>query len=155
MGWCWYRVDWRFQPPRPDLAQAAASRALLVEFLAGATAAFGTDPARTFLLGFSQGAAMSLAALLERPDLVRGAVLHSGRVVPGQAAPAGGLPGVEVLVVHGDADPVLPPARGREIRDLLAPLLGPRLEHREFDAAHEVTAETLAHASGWLSARLG
>jgi len=75
--------------------------------------------------------------------------------VPGQVPPAGGLPGVEVLVLHGTRDQVLPPARGREIRDLLAPLLGPRLEHEEHDAAHEVTARTLAHAAAWLAARLG
>jgi len=154
MGYCWYRVDWRFQPPRPDLEQAEASRALLVDFLAGAAAAFGTDPARTFLFGFSQGAAMALAALLARPGLVRGAVLHSGRVVPGQAPPPGGLPDVEVLVLHGLLDPVLPPERGREIRDLLSPALGARLQHREYAAAHEVTAETLADAADWLAARL-
>lgn len=154
MGYAWYQLDWRYQPPRPDLAQAAESRAVLVDFLERAPAAFGTDPARTFLFGFSQGAAMSLAALLERPALVRAAVLHSGRVVQGQAPPPASLPGVEVLVLHGRLDPVLPPARGREIRDLLAPLLGARLEHREYDAAHEVTAETLADAAAWLATRV-
>jgi len=33
-------------------------------------------------------------------------------------------------------------------------VLGPRLEYREEDAAHEVTAQTLAHAAAWLAARL-
>lgn len=155
MGWCWYRLDWRFQPPRADLDQLAASRALLLDFLAGAPAAFGTDPARTLLFGFSQGAAMALTALIARPDLVRGAVLHSGRVVQDQGPPRGDLAGVEVLALHGTRDPVLPPAHGREVRALLAPALGARLEYREYDAAHEVTAETLTHAAGWLAARLG
>ncbi|WP_041453289.1 alpha/beta hydrolase [Anaeromyxobacter dehalogenans] len=155
MGFAWYAIDWRTAPPRHDVAQAAASLEALLAFLAGAPAALGTDPARTFLLGFSQGAAMALAAALARPELVRGAVLHSGRPLPGQPAPAGGLAGLEVLVLHGLADPVLPPAQGRAIRDLLAPVLGPRLTHLELEGAHEVTAETLSEAARWLSARLG
>ncbi|ACG71811.1 phospholipase/Carboxylesterase [Anaeromyxobacter sp. K] len=155
MGFAWYAIDWRTSPPRHDAAQAAASLDILVAFLAAAPAALGTDPARTFLFGFSQGAAMSLAAALARPELVRGAVLHSGRPLPGQPAPAGELAGLEVLVLHGRADPVLPPEHGRAIRDLLAPALGPRLVHRELDGAHEVTAETLGEAARWLSARLG
>lgn len=155
MGYAWYALDWRTSPPRADLAQAAASRDLVTGWLAAAPAALGTDPARTFLFGFSQGAAMALAATLARPDLVRGAILHSGRVIPGQAPPAGPLPGLEVLVLHGLRDPVLDPERGREIRDLLRPALGERLVHRERDAAHEVTAETLADAAAWLEARLG
>jgi len=155
MGYCWYRVDWRFQPPRPDLEQAEASRDLLLDFVADAPVAFGTDPARTFLFGFSQGAAMSLEVLLARPELVRGAILHSGRVVRAGQAPPAGLPGVEVLVLHGRFDEVLPPERGREIRELLAPALGTRLQHREHPAAHEVTEETLADAAGWLAERLG
>jgi phospholipase/carboxylesterase len=154
MGHAWYAIDWSVAPPRPDLDQAAESRDALVAFLAGAPAELGTDPARTFLFGFSQGAAMALAASLARPSLVRGAVLHSGRVLPGQALPAGGLERLEVLVLHGLEDPVIPPEHGRAIRDLLAPALGPRLVHRERRAAHEVTEETLADAAAWLSARL-
>ncbi|HET9554077.1 MAG TPA: phospholipase, partial [Anaeromyxobacteraceae bacterium] len=155
MGYAWYALDWRTSPPRADAAQAAASRELLTGWLAQAPAALGTDPARTFLFGFSQGAAMALAATLARPDLVRGAILHSGRVIPGQPPPQGPLPGLDVLVLHGLRDPVLGPERGREIRDLLRPALGDRLVHREYDAAHEVTAETLAYAADWLKERVG
>ncbi|HET9552784.1 MAG TPA: alpha/beta fold hydrolase, partial [Anaeromyxobacteraceae bacterium] len=107
MGYAWYALDWRTSPPRADLDQAEASLALLTAWLEAAPAALGTDPARTFLFGFSQGAAMSLAATLARPDLVRGAILHSGRVIPGQPVPQGPLPGLDVLVLHGLRDPVL------------------------------------------------
>jgi predicted esterase len=40
------------------------------------------------------------------------------------------------------------------VRDLLAPLLGPRLEYREHDAAHEVTPRSLEDVRRWLSARI-
>jgi phospholipase/carboxylesterase len=156
MGYAWYRLDWREVPPRPDLGQAAESRAWLGAMLGELPEAAGADPERLFLFGFSQGAAMATAVLLDQCVPVRGAVLHSGRVPPEVAAPtAEALEGVEVLVLHGTDDPVLPPEHGRALRDLLAPVMGGRLEHREYRAAHEVTAETLADAAAWLSRRLG
>src|SRR5690242_18493579 len=58
MGHRWYAIDWTATPPRGDPAEIAASRDLLGRFVEEATAAYGTDPARAFLLGFSQGAIM-------------------------------------------------------------------------------------------------
>ncbi len=158
MGRAWYAIDWLTRPPTSDLAQAEESRAALVALLPGLVREHGTDPARTFLLGFSQGAILSLAVALTAPGLVRGIVLHSGRVLPGlaaRAAPAADLAGRDARVLHGTGDDLIPVSRGREIRDLLAPLLGARLEYREHDAGHGVTAATLADARRWLAARLG
>jgi phospholipase/carboxylesterase len=158
MGYAWYAIDWRTSPPTSDLAQAEASRAALAAFLPEVAAAQGADPERIFLLGFSQGAAMALAVTLTRPELVRGAVLHSGRVLPGlaerSAAPEA-LASLAVLVLHGTEDDVIPVERGREIRDLLSPVLGERLTYREHRAGHFVTEETLADAAGWIAARVG
>jgi phospholipase/carboxylesterase len=158
MGHAWYAIDWSTSPPAGDLLQAEASREALCALLPELAARHRTDPARTFLLGFSQGAAMALAVTLTRPDLVRGAVLHSGRVLPGleaRAAPAEALAALEVLVVHGVHDDVLPVENGRQIRDLLAPRLGDRLSYREHDAGHFVTEATLDDAARWLAARAG
>lgn len=157
MGYAWYEIDWTASPPRSDLAQAEVSREALVALLQQLPARHGTDPARTFLLGFSQGAAMALAVALTRPDLARGAVLHSGRALPHVEpliAPAAALAGLEVLVVHGVDDDVVPIANGRELRDLLAPRLGDRLTYREHEAGHFVTAATLQDAAAWLRARV-
>jgi phospholipase/carboxylesterase len=157
MGYAWFALDWSASPPAPDLAQAEESRAALSSLLPELAARHGTDPERTFLFGFSQGAAMALAVALTRPDLVRGAVLHSGRVLPGLEAgvPPDALARLEVLALHGVDDDVLPVERGREIRDLLAPRLGARLTYREHDAGHFVTQATLDDAAAWLAARAG
>jgi len=158
-GYAWFAIDWRTSPPAYDLAQAEESRAALCDLVPRLVARHGTDPARTFLLGFSQGAAMALAVALTRPELVRGVVIHSGRLVADLAAriaPPEALAGLEALVLHGVEDDVLPVERGREIRDLLAPRLGPRLVYREHaDAGHFVTKASLADAAAWLAARLG
>jgi phospholipase/carboxylesterase len=157
MGHAWYALDWSASPPAPDLEQAERSREGLVAHLPELVARTGADPARTFLLGFSQGATMALAVALTRPDLVRGVVLHSGRVLDGlerRAAPPEALAHLEALVLHGVHDDVLPVDRGREIRDLLRPRLGDRLVYREHEAGHFITAASLADAQAWLSARL-
>ena len=156
MGNAWFAIDFRTTPPRNDLAQAEESRQALCALLPELQARHGADASRTFLLGFSQGAAMALAVALTRPDLVHGLVLHSGRVLPGvaaQAAPPEALARLEALVVHGVDDDVLPVRCGREIRDLLAPWLGDRLTYREHDAGHFVTPATLDDVAAWLAAR--
>jgi phospholipase/carboxylesterase len=110
------------------------------------------------VFGFSQGAAMALALAVTRPELVRGAVLHSGGVLAGLDSrlprPAA-LAHLEVLVLHGTHDDVVPVQRGRRVRELLAPLLGDRLAYREHDAGHFVTEATLGEAAAWLAARSG
>jgi phospholipase/carboxylesterase len=158
MGHAWYALDWTTSPPTPDLAQAEESRAALAAHLPDLCARLGADPARLFLFGFSQGATIALALALTRPDLLRGVVLHSGRVLhglEGRAAPDAALSRLEALVLHGKDDPVLPVERGRETRDLLAPKLGPRLTYREHDAGHFVTQDSISDAEAWLSARIG
>jgi len=157
-GYAWYAIDWSTRPPTVDSDQAEASRGLLAAFVEETVARHGADPGRVFLLGFSQGAIMALGLALARPDLVRGVVAHSGRLLPSflsGAAPAQALSGLEVLVQHGGADDVVPVERGRESRDLLAPLLGERTSYREYDLGHSISEESLADAAAWLAARAG
>lgn len=157
MGHAWYALDWSTTPPAPDLEQAERSREELAASLPELASRAGAEPARTFLFGFSQGATIALALALTRPELVRGVVLHSGRVLQGlerRVVPAEELSGLDALVLHGAHDDVLPVERGRETRDLLAPLLGARLEYREHDAGHFVTGASIADAARWLSARI-
>jgi phospholipase/carboxylesterase len=157
MGYRWYALDWSVAPPRADPAEIAARRDLLARFVEEATAGHGADPARVFVLGFSQGAVMALALLLARPDLVRGVVAHSGRLVrlPGPPPSPEALARAEVLVLHGADDEVIPALEAGKIHAALAPLLGPRLSTQVHDGlGHGVSEESLAAAASWLTARL-
>jgi phospholipase/carboxylesterase len=157
MGFGWYAIDWTTQPPVIDPTQAETSRAAIAEFVEELLAAHGADPARVFLFGFSQGAIMALGVALARPDLVRGVIAHSGRLLPqflARAAPASAVERVDALLLHGTDDEVVPVERGREARDLLAPLLGPRVAWREYPIGHGIAPESLADAAAWVSARL-
>src|SRR5262245_15371022 len=79
-GYAWFEIQWRPNGIAIDRAQAERSRDLLVRFIGEAAAAYGADPARVYLMGFSQGAMMSGWVALTQPDLVAGAVLMSGRI---------------------------------------------------------------------------
>ncbi len=160
MGYAWYALDWRTTPPTPRVDQAEESLSALAASIPALAGRAGGDPDRTFLFGFSQGAAMALAVALTHPELVRGAIVHSARVLPflerpeRRALPAA-LARLEALVIHGTEDDVIPVAAGREVRALVAPLLGERLTYREHDAGHFVTAESARDAASWIRARIG
>jgi phospholipase/carboxylesterase len=157
MGHRWYAIDWTTTPPRGNAVEMAASRDLLARFVEEATAAYGADPSRVFLFGFSQGAILSLALLLARPDLVRGVVAHSGRLsrLPGPDPTPEALSRAEVLLLHGSHDDVVPVGQGRKAHEVLAPLLGGRVTYRELDGlGHGISEDSLAVAARWLTARL-
>ena len=155
-SYAWFDVDFTPQGPVIDPAQAEASREALINFIGEAITAYGADPKQVYLVGFSQGAIMSAGVALTRPDLVAGVVLMSGRILP-QIQPMmvdpEKLEGLPILVVHGVADTVLPINHGRASRQLLASL-PVELTYHEYPMGHEVSQESLADVSSWLSAQL-
>ncbi|MEP7187753.1 MAG: phospholipase [Roseiflexaceae bacterium] len=156
-GYAWFEIGWTANDITINFQQAEQSRALLLGFIAEVLAAYGGDPARVYLLGFSQGAIMSASVTLTEPEVIAGAVLMSGRIpeeIRPLIAPAERLAGKPFLVVHGTADTVLPIRNGRASRALLA-TLPVALMYQEYAMAHEVSAQSLADVATWLTARLG
>ena len=73
------------------------------------TRSYNVDPNRVFLMGFSQGCIMSLAAALTDPRRFAGVVGMSGRMLPGvvsKIAPPNQLAGLPIMIVHGTEDTV-------------------------------------------------
>ncbi|MBC8102088.1 MAG: alpha/beta hydrolase [Cytophagales bacterium] len=155
-GAAWYPVTFTPDGIIADEGIAAQSRDKIVHFLGEAAEAYGADPRRIYLGGFSQGAIMSLYVVLTQPQAIAGAVLMSGRLIPAawkERAPDELLRDLPVLAVHGLYDPVLPIASGREIRDKLSSLPLDFAYH-EYPMAHEVSSESLTESAAWFSRRL-
>jgi phospholipase/carboxylesterase len=155
-SYAWFDVAFTPQGPVIDPAQADASRRLLIQFVGEVVGAYGADPARVYLMGFSQGAIMSAGVALTQPELVAGAVLMSGRILPEirpLIAPPQRLEGLPFLLVHGVADRVLPIQHGRASRELLESL-PVRLDYHEYPIGHEISAQSLADVTAWLRGRL-
>ena len=155
-SYAWFEVSFTPQGPVINPAQAETSRRALITFINEVVAAYGADPRRVYLMGFSQGAIMSASVALTRPDLIAGAVLMSGRILPEVqpliAAPQE-LEGLPLLVVHGTADSVLPIHHARASRKLLSSL-PVELTYREYPMGHEVSQESLNDVALWLTTRL-
>lgn len=155
-GYAWFELGWTDDGIVIDSDQAERSRQLAARFVGEAVAAYGADPARVYLVGFSQGAIVSASVALTEPELAAGAVLMSGRVpeeIRAQIAPPERLKGKPFLVVHGIYDQVLLVENGRASRAILE-TLPIELTYKEYPMAHEISAESLADVTEWLSARL-
>ncbi len=105
-GYQWFS----FQDRSPHAIWAGVLRAadVLNGFIDAQLNRFGLDESRLALIGFSQGTMMSLHVALRRPRAVAGVLGFSGTLAgPGQLAEQiQSRP--PVLLIHGEADEVLP-----------------------------------------------
>ena len=152
----WFDVTFTANGPKIVAQEAAAGWKQLAQFIDEAVAAFGADPARVFIAGFSQGGIMALATMLAAPQKLAGAISMSGRLLPEvlpHAAPADALRDKPVLIVHGTADEKLGIQLARWAREQLErfPLA---LTYRELPMGHTITPQSLAVVTTWLSTLL-
>jgi phospholipase/carboxylesterase len=156
-GFAWFHIE--FHPGgdvHPDAAQARRTLEDLVRWLDAAPARLGTDAARTFLLGFSQGAMMSLGVLRTAPALVAGVVALSGRTPEAlfpERADRDAIARVPLLVAHGTLDDVLPVEHGRRTRQAFE-TLSRDFTYREYPVGHAIAPDELALVGTWLTTRL-
>jgi phospholipase/carboxylesterase len=152
----WFNIEFTPAGIVADVAQARASLRQLAIFVDELIESYATDPRRVYLLGFSQGAMMSLSLMLSHPSKVAGVVAMSGRLPAESLADlrdANALAGLPVLVTHGTLDQVLPVENGRAVRDALSKL-PVALTYREYPMAHEVSQESLRDVAAWLTRTL-
>lgn len=94
--------------PHAILAGVRAAAPILDAFLDSALAARGLPESALALVGFSQGAMMSLYVGLRRRCAPAAIVGYSGMLVGAEALTAELAARPPVLLIHGDADPVVP-----------------------------------------------
>lgn len=153
----WFHVSFTATGPVIVAEEAEAGWKLLARFIDEAVAAYGADPERVYLAGFSQGGIMALATLLTAPTKVAGAVVMSGRLLPealAHAAPPAALRDKHVLLVHGITDDKLGIHLARWAREQLS-ALPLDLTYNELPMGHAITPESLAVVTAWLERALG
>jgi len=155
-AFAWFHVEWTADGPIADATEAKQSMALLNRFIDEVTRQYTLDAQRVYLMGFSQGAILSLALALTEPKKVAGEVAMSGRLLTEAlatlAAPEA-LAGLPIFVAHGTQDQVLSIRYGRDIQQQLEKL-PVALTYHEYPMAHEVSGASLSDIAAWLSARL-
>lgn len=149
----WFNIEFTPQRMIPDLNQAEESRKLLLNFIDELIEAYNVDPRCVYLMGFSQGAMMSLSVALTHPEKVTGIAAMSGRLpaqVLAKMASLEELSKLTVIVTHGLYDPLIPIENGRHCRDELKKL-PLDLTYHEYPMEHQVIEETLRDISRWLT----
>jgi phospholipase/carboxylesterase len=81
----------------------------LADFVAAASTAYGIRARSLVAAGFSNGANITSAMLLQRPEILAGAVLFAA-MVPYAEPPAADLTGVPVIISNGQRDAMIPAA---------------------------------------------
>jgi phospholipase/carboxylesterase len=130
-----------------------SSGQLLLDFVTQAAQKYHTEPARVFLVGFSQGAIMSYEVALRHPDAVGGIAALSGRILPvlkSELEPDEKRQSLAIFIGHGTADKRLPFTDGTEANSLLQSVsLEPEF-HAYQGVGHSISADELQDLSAWL-----
>jgi phospholipase/carboxylesterase len=151
-GYQWFSVQDR--SPEAMLAGVRAAAPMLDAFIDDALSARGLAEKDLALVGFSQGAMMSLYVGLRRLHPVAGIVGFSGRLIGADALAAEIRGKPPVLLVHGDADAVVPfqslahgeaalAAHGVPVETLARPGLGHGIDEEGLRAAARFLKEVL------------
>jgi phospholipase/carboxylesterase len=86
----------------------------LADFVREASTTYGIGTRSLVAVGFSNGANIASAVLLQRPEVLAGAVLLAA-MVPYAEPPAADLTGLPVIISNGDRDPLIPPAMTEQL----------------------------------------
>jgi phospholipase/carboxylesterase len=129
------------------------SSSVQIQALLDREAGRGIAAARTVLMGFSQGCAMTLLTGLRAPQRLAGLVGLSGylpladRTALERSAANRDVP---LFLAHGRFDPIVPLARGQASRDALL-ALGYPVQWHEYPMEHAVCPEEIEDLNGWLT----
>ncbi|MBX6322829.1 MAG: dienelactone hydrolase family protein [Rhodospirillaceae bacterium] len=137
------------------LAGARAAAAILDPFLDDALAARGLDETALALAGFSQGAMMALHVALRRARPVAAVAAFSGALIAPALLAAELRSRPPVLLVHGDADPVVPFAAMAATEEALRAAGVPVTAERRPGLAHAIDERGLRLAEALFKRAFG
>lgn len=151
----WFPIPW-LDGSSEEVAAEGLARAVddLNAFLDGVLAAEGLTPAQLAVVGFSQGTMMALQVLPRRPAPVAGLVAFSGRLMNPERLAAEVVSRPPVLLVHGDADPMVPFAEMGAAGDVLVGAGIDTFAHVMKGTGHGIAPDGLSVALAFLRERL-
>lgn len=134
----------------PEDSVAIHHQALL-DLMQTLTSQGAIDPARIFLLGFSQTCALNYRFAFTYPDRLRGVVGICGGL-PGDWETSASYQPTKAAVLHlaGSRDEYYPPARVADYEARLR-LRAPEVEFKSYDAAHEMVPAMREDIGAWLN----
>ena len=155
-GFQWFPIPWL---DGSSEEQAAAGMAAAVDdlnaYIDSVIADEGLEPGKVALIGFSQGTMMSLHVALRRAGELAGVVAFSGRLVVPERLMTEITVKPPVLLIHGDADPVVPFDDMRKAAEALVEAGVETYAHVMKGTGHGIAPDGLGVALNFLRYRLG
>jgi len=154
-GFQWFPIPWLDGSPM-DLAEAGldAAAADLHGFLDARLEEAGLSPDRLVLIGFSQGAMISLHVAPRRAAALAGVVAISGRLLRPERLAAEAVVKPPVLLMHGDQDQVVPFADMSTAGEALVAAGFPTYGHVMQGTGHGIAQDGLGAALQFLKEHL-
>ena len=156
MGRQWFPIPW-IDGSSEDAAMAGLARAAedLDAFLTATLEAEGLTADRLALIGFSQGTMMSLHVAPRRPAPVAAIAAFSGRLLAPERLAAEAVSKPPVLLLHGDADEVVPYPSMEEAAGHLSRAGVETYTYTMQGTGHGIAPDGLGQAVGFLRMKLG
>jgi phospholipase/carboxylesterase len=155
-GYTWYELDLSgggLESSQPHPEEFRRSLDAVSESIDGAVEQYGLDPGHIGLLGFSQGAIMTLALLLEAPSHYRWAAAHHGYLADSHAdLDPDGIAEKPVFVAAGTADQIIPAGRSEGAADRLREL-GADVTFGAYETGHGVGRQELQDLVAFVTAQ--
>ncbi len=156
MGYQWFPIPWLDGSSEEAMLQGRAEAiALLDTYLDEMAEAEGIAPDRTILVGFSQGTMMALHVAPRRAEAFAGIVGFSGKLLEPEKLAAEAVSKPPVLLVHGDADEMVPPASLPEAADALVKAGFEVYTHISKGTGHGIAPDGLGVALQFIRMKLG
>jgi predicted esterase len=136
-----------------DITDLHARAGDLARFVEGASKAYEFAPGSAIAVGYSNGANIASAMMLDHPGVLRGAVLFRG-MIPFEPESPARLDGVKVLISNGRRDPIVPASQVSRLAEILREA-GAETSVELQNAGHELTREAVDGARDWLRRAFG
>lgn len=148
--------SWRLraQDEWPTLDQFDDAVTAVTHFIQALPQLYDADPAQIYLMGFSQGAAVSYAVAMRNPDLVQGIAGLVGFIPTrcDSALEASPLVDLPIFMAVGKRDPLIPSERVAGCAQTLV-MAGSNLEYHEYDTGHKLNSTGMADLAAWWAER--
>lgn len=146
-GYSWHPRLPHVWPPLAEFDEAVECVARLIP---GLPALYQADPQRIYLMGFSQGAALSYATAMRHPGLVQGIAGLVGFVPTDteSAVETQALRHLPIFMAVGREDDKIPYERAQNCAATLR-AAGAALTYREYETGHRMPAQGLRDLTAW------
>lgn len=157
MGYQWFPIPWIDGSSEEESERGMQSAiADLNAFLDALMVDEDVLPEQVVLFGFSQGTMMALHVAPRREDPVAGIVAFSGRLLSPEALKDEVVSKMSILLVHGDADDVVPPQSLPEAAEALQEAgFQDVFAHIQKGTGHGIAEDGLSVALAFMRDKLG